>query len=126
MAQRKNKYISLGSSRLCGRIKGIEMKSIIQIKPLFMLTLFAILFVLVTFSPSWATTYYVDVTNGNDSNLGTSESAPWKTIAKVKKSQFQPGGFILFKPHGIQVSGPPQEDITGHRLPYKRGEETHV
>lgn len=44
-----------------------------------------------------ATNYYVDATNGNDSNLGNSEAAPWKTILKVNSSQFQPGDFILFK-----------------------------
>ena len=43
------------------------------------------------------TTYYVDATNGNDSNTGTSQAAPWKTISKVNNSQFQPGDFILFK-----------------------------
>ncbi len=45
----------------------------------------------------WSATYYVDATNGNDSNPGTSESVPWKTIAKVNSSQFQSGDFIIFK-----------------------------
>jgi len=42
-------------------------------------------------SEAWATTYYVDATNGNDGNNGTSESTPWKTIAKVNASRFNPG-----------------------------------
>ena len=41
--------------------------------------------------------YYVDSTSGSDSNDGTSESAPWRTIAKVNASSFAPGDHILFK-----------------------------
>ena len=48
-------------------------------------------------SQAWATTYYVDARNGNDSNTGTSELTPWKTIAKVNPSRFYPGDQILFK-----------------------------
>jgi len=48
-------------------------------------------------SSSWAVTYYVDATNGNDSNAGTSEATSWKTIAKVNASRFNPGDQILFK-----------------------------
>ena len=46
---------------------------------------------------SLATNYYVDATNGNDSNSGTSASAAWKTISKVNNSTFNPGDQILFK-----------------------------
>ncbi len=45
---------------------------------------------------SWGATYYVSTT-GNDSNSGTSESSPWKTISKINSSSFQPGDSILFK-----------------------------
>jgi hypothetical protein len=49
-------------------------------------------------SVNWTgTTYYVDATNGNDNNSGISQAAPWKTIAKVNSSSFQPGDSILFK-----------------------------
>jgi hypothetical protein len=34
-------------------------------------------------SEAWSATYYVDATNGRDTNNGTSELTPWKTIAKV-------------------------------------------
>ncbi len=44
---------------------------------------------------SQAATYYVS-TAGFDTNSGT-QAAPWKTIAKVNSSTFQPGDFILFK-----------------------------
>ena len=43
-----------------------------------------------------STTYYVDSVNGNDSNPGTSATAPWKTIAKVNASSFNPGDSVLF------------------------------
>lgn len=48
-------------------------------------------------SPSWAATYYVDATNGNDNNDGLSTSTAWKAIAKVNISTFNPGDYILFK-----------------------------
>jgi hypothetical protein len=42
-------------------------------------------------------TYYVDATSGSDSANGTSDSTPWKTIAKVNSSSFSAGDSILFK-----------------------------
>jgi Right handed beta helix region len=50
---------------------------------------------------AWATTYYVDATNGNDGNNGQSTSSPWKTITKVNASTFQPGDNILLNRGGI-------------------------
>lgn len=44
-----------------------------------------------------AAIYYVDATNGNDTNNGLSEALAWKTIAKVNAKAFQPGDQILFK-----------------------------
>ena len=54
---------------------------------------------LLSCSPLWATTYYVDncVTVGNDLNNGMSPSAPWLTINKVNTSKFNPGDSILFE-----------------------------
>jgi len=46
---------------------------------------------------NWTATFYVDSAAGADSNSGTSESAPWKTIAKVSATPFAPGHRILFK-----------------------------
>jgi hypothetical protein len=45
------------------------------------------------------TTYYVDATAGNDTNLGTTQILAWKTIQKVENMSvnFQPGDSILFK-----------------------------
>jgi parallel beta-helix repeat protein len=48
-------------------------------------------------SSVFAATYYVDATNGKDSNNGTSVATAWKTIAKVNASKFIPGDQILFK-----------------------------
>ena len=42
-------------------------------------------------SDAWSATYYVDATNGNNSNNGLSMSSAWKTIAKVNASRFNPG-----------------------------------
>ena len=44
-----------------------------------------------------AQTYYVSSSQGEDSNPGTSSSAPWKTLSKVNSTKFQPGDQILFK-----------------------------
>ena len=53
---------------------------------------------MIIFSSSlYSTTYYVDASNGNDSNSGTSQSTAWKTISKVNSMSFQPGDQILFK-----------------------------
>lgn len=42
------------------------------------------------------TTYYVS-TSGSDANSGTSSGSPWKTLAKVNATTFQPGDQILFQ-----------------------------
>ncbi len=43
-------------------------------------------------------TYYVDATNGNDSNDGLTSAEPWQTIdPKVNEFLFKPGDKVLFK-----------------------------
>lgn len=44
-----------------------------------------------------STTYYVDSEKGNDTNPGTSPTAPWKSISHVNSRKFVPGDTILFK-----------------------------
>jgi len=44
-----------------------------------------------------AETYYVDVSGGDDNNLGTATDQAWKTIAKVNSSSFFAGDSVLFK-----------------------------
>lgn len=51
---------------------------------------------------SWAQTYYVDATNGNDSWQGSLPDAqgangPWKTLSKVNDNYFAPGDSVLLK-----------------------------
>jgi hypothetical protein len=61
------------------------------------LLILVVLAVMVLCSTSWATTYYVDATNGNDSNLGTSSDKAWKYLSKVNSMTFEPGDIIRFK-----------------------------
>lgn len=58
-----------------------------------------VLFALISLSIQAQTTYFVDATNGNDSNNGTSDTIAWQSIQKVKSmaTSFQPGDQILFK-----------------------------
>lgn len=62
----------------------------------YLLTLSFISFFLFS-SIAWSSIYYVDATNGNDSNNGTSQPTPWRTIAKVTASSFNAGDQILLK-----------------------------
>jgi len=48
-------------------------------------------------SDAWSATYFVDATNGNNSNNGLTMSSAWKTIAKFNDPRFDPGNQILFK-----------------------------
>ena len=43
------------------------------------------------------TTYYVDSESGDDSNTGTSQDAPWKSLSKVNAQVFNPGDQIYLK-----------------------------
>ena len=43
------------------------------------------------------TNYYVDATNGNDSNNGTSPATAWQTLSKVSGFSVSAGDSILFK-----------------------------
>lgn len=45
----------------------------------------------------YSTTYYVDNTNGDDSNSGLSEGDAWKSLFKLENYSFQPGDSILLK-----------------------------
>lgn len=61
------------------------------------LSLVLITFGAVVFTPVDAATYYVDSTNGDDTNSGLAPENAWKTISKINDMEFQPGDFILFK-----------------------------
>ncbi|MGA8838319.1 MAG: hypothetical protein WCF74_00280 [Candidatus Sulfotelmatobacter sp.] len=55
------------------------------------------LLLLMCSAQTWATTYYVSSSTGNDGNNGTSSSTPWQTIAHVNGQTFQPGDSVLLK-----------------------------
>ena len=44
-----------------------------------------------------AENYYIDATGGNDSNIGTTPTAAWKTIRRIKSIELFPGDSILLK-----------------------------
>jgi hypothetical protein len=69
----------------------------IKIKSKTTLPFLLILSIIFISTSAFATTYYVDATNGLDNNAGTSENSAWKTIAKINASKFNPGDQILFK-----------------------------
>jgi len=46
---------------------------------------------------SFATNYYVDATNGNDNNRGTTPENAWQTIGKVNGAVLVAGDSVLFK-----------------------------
>ena len=58
---------------------------------------YLILLITMTVQLSFATTYYVDAINGNDSNNGLSPSSAWQSINKVNNFSFASGDVISFK-----------------------------
>ncbi len=87
--------------------------------------------------PVHATTYYVDANRGVDANLGTSQSAAWKTIGKINKTDFKAGDRILFNSGSVwheqlalRSSGSEEEPIVLDRygrgaMPSIAGDGTH-
>src|SRR5207302_5194599 len=47
-----------------------------------------------------AAAYYVSP-DGSDSNPGTSQGAPWKTLAPVNRTAFRPGDFVSLRRGGL-------------------------
>lgn len=43
---------------------------------------------------TWAASFYIDAARGSDSNPGTSQSAPWKTLNKANHFAFNPGDTV--------------------------------
>ncbi|MDQ6419675.1 right-handed parallel beta-helix repeat-containing protein [Paenibacillus sp. LHD-117] len=62
------------------------------------MTLFFFLVASISFAASVAAAdYYIDVTNGSDTNNGTTNGTAWKTLSKVNGTTFAPGDTIYFK-----------------------------
>jgi len=58
------------------------------------LSLLLNLTILICFSQ---TTYYLDSTNGLDTNSGTSLASPWQSLSKISSQALSPGDQVLFK-----------------------------
>jgi len=63
----------------------------------FFSVLIAFFIFFVTPTSAHAATYYVDFTNGLDTNNGTSTDTPWKNLSKINSYAFNPGDFIYLK-----------------------------
>lgn len=61
-------------------------------KPVFAL----LIFLIISSTQTFATGYFVNSVSGNDSNTGTSSSAPWKSLVKVENKTLQPGDVVNF------------------------------
>jgi len=93
----KARGISFGKLRAGFRLRR-AIRQANRLAPLRMTELLSAVLLFLIFSGSaLATTYYVSSSTGNDSNNGTSVSAPWQTIAHVNGQTFQPGDSILFR-----------------------------
>jgi hypothetical protein len=68
--------------------------------PVFGVVVIAFVFIALCASSLLATEYYVS-NSGDDDNLGTSSSQPWRTISKVNRFQFSPGDIIRFERGGV-------------------------
>jgi hypothetical protein len=71
--------------------------------------------VLVPCGRAAAATYYV-TPNGSDGNPGTSQSSPWRTVAKVNRAGLQPGDTVLFaggQTFSDAYLGPPASGTAG-------------
>jgi parallel beta-helix repeat protein len=64
-------------------------------------------------------TYYVDSTDGSDSNPGT-QADPWKTIAKVNSTTLTPGQSVGFKRGGLwrETLQPGQSGTAGNPITF--------
>ena len=62
-------------------------------------------------------TYYLDASNGSDTNDGLSENKAWKSLGKVQKVKLQPGDKLLLK-RGEVFNG--ELEISAQGLPDKR------
>ncbi|MCK4709070.1 MAG: hypothetical protein KAU21_10675, partial [Gammaproteobacteria bacterium] len=77
----------------------------------------------ISYAPAYNTQYYIDATDGNDSNSGTTTVLPWKTIEKVNAAmasgEIGPGDILSFERGEtwkdiitISVSGSPEQPVT--------------
>jgi parallel beta-helix repeat protein len=96
-----------------------KLKKLTHYGFLHLLTMSLVSFFLLS-SMAWSATYYVDATKGNDANSGLSEATPWKAIAKVNASNFNPGDQILFKRGEVwrENLNPPSDGLVDNPLTF--------
>lgn len=77
----------------------VQQMIINSLKEVFMKAIWVALILTITLSNNLfpQTTYYISSSQGNDSNSGTTELAPWQSLAKVDSFSFVPGDRLLFK-----------------------------
>lgn len=76
---------------------------------------------LATFSiTTWAATYYVSSSTGNDANNGTSALTAWQTIGHVNEQTFLPGDLVLFKRGDVWNESlvPPSSGSSGNPITF--------
>lgn len=56
-------------------------------------------------SKAVGTNYYVDSVSGNDTNSGTSENSPWKSLSLIQAANLQPGDVINLKRGSVWTTG---------------------
>jgi len=62
-------------------------------------------------------TWFIDSDNGSDANSGTSESSPWKSLAKLMTVKLSPGETVRFK-RGYSYIGPLFIIDSGNQINY--------
>lgn len=62
-------------------------------------------------------TYFIDSENGNDANLGTSETLPWKSLSKLMSTKLNAGETVRFK-RGSSFTGPLFINDSGNQKEY--------
>jgi hypothetical protein len=109
--------------------KNLVYNNFVMIKDKYMkkiqMTLLTALTFLMMCSASWAATYYIDGTNGNDTKSG-SQSAPWKTIGKAN-STLRAGDTVYIKKGTYkQTIRPSRSGEKGSYITYARNGNDEV
>lgn len=81
-------------------------------------SLFAMLLLLALLSPASGEDYYISTSTGDDLNVGTSTTAPWKSLKRASKATLAPGDRLLLRA-GDRFSGTLQlraQGSIGHEI----------
>ena len=81
---------------------------------------FAIALATLWSTASFATSYYVSSSTGNDANAGTSAGSAWQTVAKVNGQTFAAGDSILFRRGDVwnESLAPPSSGASGNPITF--------